>query len=210
MRVAEAADPEHDGLLMGALRVEPSAVAAPSLRRHALVPLAMLICAGAYYVAGWPLSVVVGLACALLLMQSWIGPWIRTSRERLDRDLLTLIAKGRKAELAPRLSAAWGFRLFGAPGEVEERRGRVLAELGDPVGAQRAYAAALEGYGGAAPLGVISGLANAAYLAGDDATSIEALRVALEAAPHLGELRRKLGDALARSGDAPVASKPRS
>jgi len=160
----------------------------------------MLICAGVYYGAGWSLSYVVGLACALLLVQSWIAPWIRTSRERLDRDLLTLIAKGQKNQLAPRLAAAWGFRLFGAPGEIEERRGRVLAEVGDAVGAQRAYASALEGYGGAAPLGVVSGFANAAYRAGDDATSIEALRAALDAAPHLGQVRLELGHAIVRSG----------
>lgn len=199
-RVAAALDPEHDAPPMGALRVEPSAIAAPSLRRHALLPLAMLICAGAYYGAGWPLSVVVGLACALLLLQSWIGPWIRTSRERLDRDLLTLIARGEKARLVARLEAAWGFRLFGAPGEVAERRGRVLAERDDAVGAQRAYAEAMEGYGNAAPLAVVSGYANAAYRAGDDATSIEALRAALDAAPHLGEVRLQLGHAIVRSG----------
>lgn len=198
-RVAAVIGAEHDAPPMGALRVEPSAVAAPSLRRHALLPLAMMICAGVYYGASWSLSAVLGLACALMLLQSWIGPWIRTSRERLDRDLLTLIAKGRKAELAPRLAAAWGFRLFGAPGEIQERRGRVLAEVGDVVGAQRAYASALEGYANAAPLGVLSGLANAAYRAGDDTMSIEALRAALDSAPHLGEIRLQLAHAIVRS-----------
>ncbi len=198
--MAVAQGPEHDAPVMGALRVEPTAVAAPSLRRHALLPLAMLLCAGAYYGAGWSLSVVIGLACALMLAQSWVGPWIRTSRERLDRDLLTLIAKGDKRRLAPRLAAAWGFRLFGAPGEVDERRGRVLAESGDAVGTQRAYAAAAEGYGQAAPLAVVMGLGSAAYRAGDDAVAIESLRAALDAAPHLAEARLQLGHAIARSG----------
>lgn len=199
-RVAAAQVVEQDEAFMGALRVESSAAARPSLRRHALLPLAMLTCAALYYGAGFSLSVVVGVACVFLLAQSWVGPWIRSSRERLDRDLLLLSSKGRASELPARVNAAWGFVLFGPPGEVGERRGRALREAGAAVEAKLAYASALEGYGGAAPLSVVSGYGYAAYDAGDDATAIEVLRAALDAAPHLGELRVRLAHAIVRSG----------
>lgn len=205
-RLATALEAAHDGAVMGAPRVEMSAEARASLRRHALLPIAMLSCGAVYYGAGASLGAVVGLACLFLLAQSWIGPWIRTSRDRLDRDLLLLTAKGRSAELPARFDAAWGFRLFGPPGEVEDRRGRALREAGEPIRAKLAYAQALEGYGGAAPLSVVSGYGCAAYEAGDDATAIEVLGAALEAAPHLGELRTRLGHAMVRSGGDTAAA----
>lgn len=205
-RLAAAREAAHDGAVMGAPRVEMSAEARASLRRHALLPTAMLACGALYYGAGASLGAVVGVACLFLLVQSWIGPWIRTSRERLDRDLLLLTAKGRSAELPARFDAAWGFRAFGPPGEVEDRRARALREAGEPIRAKLAYARALEGYGGAAPLSVVSGYGCAAYEAGDDATAIEVLGAALEAAPHLGELRTRLAHAMVRSGgDASAA-----
>lgn len=185
---------------MGAVRVESSAEARPSLRRHALLPIAMLSCAALYYGAGFSLGAVIAVACVFLIGQSWVGPWIRASRERLDRDLLLLSSKGRTSELPARVGRAWGFVFFGPPGEVFERRGRALREAGKPVEAKVAYGQALEGYGTAAPLSVVSGYGYAAYESGDDATAIEVLRAALDAAPHLGELRVRLAHVIVRSG----------
>lgn len=199
-RVARSLGPAQAPPPMAQVRVDPTAVAPPSLRRHALVPLAMLLCALAYYGAGWPIGGVVALACVLLLAQSWIAPWASTSRERLDRDLLTLTAKGSAADLPARFAKAWGFRLFGAPAEVEDRRGRALRAAGAAALAQQAYAASIEAFGGGAPLSVVNGYANAAFEAGDDAAAIEALRAVVEAAPQLTDARDRLAQAMARSG----------
>lgn len=187
------------------VRVDPAAQAPPSLLRHALVPLTLLLAAGAYYGLRWPLAAVVALGAGLMLVQAWIGVWTTASQEALDRALLSLLSSGRAAALVPRVRAAWMFRAFGSPAEVAERFGRAHREAGEAATAQAHYARAIALRGGCGSLALVSGLGLSAYDAGDDRVAIDALRAALEAAPDLLEPKRRLAHALVRSGRAAEA-----
>ncbi len=174
---------------------------AAALTRNALIPLSIATCFVLVYVVEAPPWTVlpIGLAVmALYLAAPGIG---RRSLARFDRDLVQLLARGRRAELWARYHRALGMRLFEAPARVAERRGIVAAETGDPEGARDAYQEALEGYGeGAAPRAVHLGLAHASYALGDDDAAIRGYRAVLSSGASLPRVARNLAHALARHG----------
>ncbi len=175
---------------------------APALTRNALIPLSIVTCFVLVYVVhapSWAVLPVGALVMALYVLAPGIG---RRSMARFDRDLVQLLAKGRRAELRGRLGRAIGMRLFEAPARVAERRGLVAAESGDPRAARDAYRAALEGYGeGKAPLAVRLGLAHASYALGDDAAAMEGYRAVLASGASLPRVSRNLAHVLARRGE---------
>lgn len=174
---------------------------APSLARHALIPLSIVICFWLVYGArlpAWWALVVAGPLVALYLAAPRIG---RASLARFDREAVTLLSRGRTHGLRRRYARALGMRLFAPPALVAERRGLVAAETGRPGPARAAYRAALEAYPeDRAPLGVRLGLAHANFALRDDAEAIRLYRAILREAGSYPRVARNLAHALARRG----------
>lgn len=177
---------------------------APSLTRHLLIPLSLVVCFSLIYgLKVAPLWIVaVGLpVAALYLMAPALG---RSSLSRFDRDAVQFLATGRHAALQARFARSLGMRLFAPPALVSERRGMLEAESGAPRRARAAYRAALEGYPeDEAPVSVRLGMAHASYLLGDDHEAIAHYRAVLRDAGSFPNLERNLARALARLGEEP-------
>ena len=180
-------------------RVEPP----PALTRNALIPGSIALCFVIVYVIelhpGW-VFVVGALVSALYLFVPHLG---KRSLARFDRDLVQLLARGKRASLEARYRRALGMRLFAPPALVAERRGLVAAEVGSAERARAAYLDALEGYGpGEAPLSVRLGLAHACYALGDDEEAIRNYRAVVEKSGGLPQVAQRFAHALARHGQA--------
>lgn len=199
--IAGGARPPYARPRMTAREPSRSPEPAAALTRNALIPLSITTCFVLVYVVEAPPWTVlpVGLVVmALYLAAPGIG---RRSLARFDRDLVQLLASGRRTELWARYRRAIGMRLFEAPARVAERRGVVAAENADPEGARDAYQEAIEGYAeGAAPLAVRLGLAHASYALGDDDAAIRAYRTVLSSGASLPRVTKNLAHALARRG----------
>ncbi|HJL19270.1 MAG TPA: hypothetical protein RMH99_26635 [Sandaracinaceae bacterium LLY-WYZ-13_1] len=187
---------------MGSEPPSGPAEAAPSLTRHALIPLSLLVCFVLVYqvrVAPWWVAVVGVPAVLLYLAAPRIG---RISLSRFDRDAVQLLAGGRREGLRGRYARALGMRLFAPPALVAERRGLVAAQTGEPGRARAAYRAALDAYPeGRAPLGVRLGLAHASFALGDDEAAIRGYREVLRSSGSYPRVARNLAHALARRGE---------
>jgi tetratricopeptide (TPR) repeat protein len=174
---------------------------APALTRNALIPLSIVTCFVLVYVVQAPPYWVIPIGLfvmALYLVAPMLG---KRSLARFDRELVQLLARGKKAELSSLFNGAIGMRLFAAPALVQERKGLVAAELGDAARARDAYRLAIDGYGkGEAPLAVRLGLAHASFALGQDEEAIAHYRTVLRDAPELPRVSENLARALARSG----------
>lgn len=179
---------------------------APALTRNVLIPLSILACFVLVYVVEvrpyWVFPIG-GLVMLLYLAAPLLG---RRSLERFDRDLVRLLATGKKGEVAARFNRSIGMRLFSPPALVAERKGMAMAEVGDAKGAVAAYQHALEGYGaGAAPLAVRLGLAHALFATGADDDAIRLYRTIMKETAGLPNVARNLAHALARKGESAEA-----
>jgi hypothetical protein len=189
------------GMLMAERRAnEP----APALTRNALIPISIVLCAALVYWVKWPSWVVIPIGIAVMALYLAAPLLARRSLERFDRDLVRLLATGKKDLVAGRFNRAFGMRLFAPPAVVAERKGMALAEVGDSKAAALAYQEAIQGYGaGEAPLAVRLGLAHASYTTGADADAIRLYRAILKETDALPKVARNLAHALARSGTDP-------
>ncbi len=182
-------------------RERPQAEPAPALTRNVLIPLSITTCFVLVYVIEAPPFWVLpigGAVMALYLAAPVLG---KRSLSRFDRDLVQLLATGRRGALPARYRRALGMRFFAAPALAAERRGLIAAESGHPQRALEAYRAAVEGYGdGEAPLSVRLGLAHASYAVGEDDEAIRSYRAVLRDNPGLPKVKTNLVHALARSG----------
>ena len=175
---------------------------APSLLRHALIPLSIVISFVLVYglrLPPWWIVLVAAPLIALYLAAPGIG---RASLARFDRDAVALLARGRSDRLRRRFARALGMRLFAPPALVAERRGLVAAESGRPGPARAAYRSALAMYPeDRAPLGVRLGLAHANFALRDDAEAIRLYRAILRESGSYPRVARNLAHALARRGE---------
>jgi len=173
-----------------------------SLTRHALIPASIAVCFTLVYgVEAPPWSVLaVGAPVVLLyLLAPGIG---RASMARFDRDAVRLLSTGQRRRLPGRYARALGMRLFAPPAKVAERRGLVHAETDAPGPARAAYREALDAYPeDAAPVGVLLGLAHAAYALGDDPDAIARYRAVWRRSKTFPRVARNLAHALARRGE---------
>ncbi|MGE3635532.1 MAG: tetratricopeptide repeat protein, partial [Sandaracinaceae bacterium] len=183
---------------------------APSLIRHALVPLSLVVCFSLVYLAGSPIIVAVivgGALLALYLAAPTIG---RRSLAAFDREAVRRLAQHRPDTLGSLYARAWGMRLFASPARVAERRGLAAAQAGDHTGARAAYDEAVALYPeGEAPLAVIVGAAHAAYALGQDESAIDLYGQVLAREPSFPKVARRLAHALARSGERLDRAEPR-
>jgi len=174
---------------------------APSLTRHALIPISVVLCFALVYV--WRVEIwwiaAVGLpAIALYLAAPRLG---RASMARFDRDALRLLAADREGELPARYARAVWMRLFAPPAAVAARRGLVAAETGEAYRARAAYRDAIAAYPeDRAPVAARLGYAHACYQSGDDAEAIRAYREILKRDGTFPSLERRLAASLAREG----------
>jgi tetratricopeptide (TPR) repeat protein len=202
--IAETTAPEYASPPVAPEPLSSPPRPAPSLVRHALIPASLVICFALVYplrvAPGW--VVAVGIAAVILhLAAPALG---RASMARFDRDVIRLLAAGRREGLRARYARALGMRLFAPPALVAERRGLVAAETGRPGRARAAYREALGGYPeDRAPLGVQLGLAHASFALGDDAEAIRRYRAVLRRSGSYPRVARNLAHALARRGESP-------
>lgn len=170
--------------------------------RELLLPVTVLACFVLYYVLELPGWTVVALAAPMALLYALAPNWAAHSVASFDRDLVRLLASGRRSALRGRYARALGMRLFSPPAVSAERRAVAAAENGMPHEARAGYLVALTGYGKQAPLRVLLGYAHACYSVGDDVSAIKTYRELLEHAGALPGVRRNLAHALVRSGES--------
>ena len=190
------------GMAKRALESRGGVEPAPSLTRHALIPLSLVLSFVLVYwvrVAPWWV-LVVGIPVVVLYL--WAPRIGRASLTRFDRDAVQLLSSGRAGLLRARYSRAIGMRLFAAPALVAERRGLVAVETGAPGRARVAYREALEGYPeDQAPLGVRLGIAHTSFAVGDDVEAIREYRAVLRSSGSYPRVLGNLAHALARRGE---------
>ncbi len=173
---------------------------APALARNLLIPSSIVLCFVLVYVVGVPAQWVIPVGAAFMAIYV-VAPVVgRRSLARFDRDAVQLLARGERHALPARYRRAVGMRLFAAPALVAQRRGMIAAECGRPDAACEAFAEAVAGWGGDAPLAVRLGLAHASFALGDDDEAIRSYRSVLLESPGLPNVARNLAHALARQG----------
>jgi len=170
--------------------------------RELLLPATVLLCFVIYYVLELPGWVVAVIALPMVVVYALAPSWAARSVATFDRDLVRLLATGRRAVLPGRYARALGMRLFAPPAVSSERRAVVAAEVGRPREARAYYRVALLEHGKRAPLRVLLGYAHACYSLGEDVEAIASYRELLTHAAALPGVRRNLAHALVRRGEA--------
>ncbi|MDH5672385.1 MAG: hypothetical protein OEZ06_09560 [Myxococcales bacterium] len=168
--------------------------------RELLLPASVSLAFVLYYLAQLPFYVVAAVVAPTLVLYVAAPAWAAHSVERFDRDVVRLLASGRRQALPARYREALGMRLFAVPGVAAERRALVAAETGQHGRARDHYRRALHQYAGKAPLRVLLGYAHASYEVGDDGEAIGAFRRLLESTGELPGVQRKLAHSLLRRG----------
>lgn len=175
---------------------------APSLTRHGLIPLSLVVCFVLVYVVKAAPAWVVLVGAPMVALYLLAPRWGRASLRRFDREVVGLLAKGRHDELSARFGAALGMRLFAPPAMVAERRGRVAFETGELREARAAFRAAMEGYPeDQVPAALLLGMGHASFALGEDRDAIEQYRAVLRQGTRFPRVTRNLARALARRGE---------
>lgn len=169
----------------------------PSLARAGLLPLAFAVVFGVRYGLSTSLGVAMGVAAPLIVLFA-LSPWLAArSQRRFDQVIAGALAMGKPALLERAWSRAWLFRVFGAPGEVWERRGLIESVRGEHASARDAYGRAKKSYERVAPISVELGLADACFELGEHLDAVAGYERVLRWDPTLHRARRNLGFALA-------------
>jgi tetratricopeptide (TPR) repeat protein len=183
-------------------RLDDRAKPSPSLARHAIPPVTVVLAWSLYATRHASPFVAMCIVAVGLLVFTGAEVLAGTSRDTYDRAALALQARGRSKELAARLERAFAFRLFGAPGEKASRWGAALAASGQREEAARAWGRALAGYPNAVvPRAIALGFAHAAYEAGWNRDAARAYRALMESDAGLPRVRARLAHTLARLGE---------
>ncbi|MDD9932764.1 MAG: hypothetical protein OXT09_04135 [Myxococcales bacterium] len=170
--------------------------------REMLLPVTVAISFVLYYFAELPFGVIVAIAVPMVLLYLLAPSWGARSLASFDRDVVALLASGRRRDLRGRFAIAVGMRLFSPPALVAERRGMVAAESDRPREAWVGYRSAMLEYGKGAPLRVLLGYAHASYALGEDGEAIRVYRELLEGAGQLPGVQRNLAHCLVRRGES--------
>lgn len=181
---------------------KPAEPEAP-ITRAALIPASLVSVFVLIYVAHLPFAVAAASSVPFLVLFVAAPIWARRSAASFDRDAVRLLTTDRKSDLPRRFARALGMRLFSPAAHVEERRGLVASELGEPREARRAYRKAMKAYEDVddAPMGVLLGYAHASYALGDDVEAIRVYRKVLGAQGPMPRLERNLAHALIRRNE---------
>ncbi len=183
------------------IRIDDRAVPGPSLGRQAILPITLVLAFGLYFLARVP---PLGAMCVMgagLILFTWAPILARDSRDAYDRAALALLTRGKGAEIAARLTSAWGLRAFGPPGELAARRGAAHAGSSHWKEAADAWREAIRAYPKGMPRAVALGFSHAAFEAGRDRDAIAGYRVLLERDAALPRVKVRLAHALARLGE---------
>lgn len=177
----------------------------PSLARAGLLPLAFGVVFAVRY--GFSTSLTIAMAAAApLILLFVVSPLLAArSQSRFDQVIAGALAMGKPGLLERAWSRARLFRVFGAPGEVWERRGLIASVQGEHASARDAYAKAKKCYERTGPISVELGLADSCFELGEHLDAVAGYEQVLRWDPTLHRARRNLGFALVALGRAEEA-----